>query len=204
MQGCQARLEYFRAHPSQIPPGILATAERGCNGGNGGACTSLGWFHAAGFFTATPNPEDPNAAPKPGPPDHERAAYYYRRGCNAAFGLGCTLLAQAYAKGLGVPQDEPRAVEILQLACRSGSMSACSDLSSFYFLGTGGLERSDEQGISLLTRACDHGHTSSCFILGLRYRKGISVAKNESKAMQYLKLACDGGEKVGCEQMGKL
>jgi TPR repeat protein len=126
---------------------------------------------------------------EPGAPDHERATYFYRRGCSAAFGLGCTLLAQAYAKGLGVPQDEPRAVEILQLSCRAGTMSACSDLSSFYFLGTGGLEQSHEQGISLLTRACEHGHTSSC--------------KNESKAMQYLKLACDGGDRMGCAQLLK-
>lgn len=196
MQGCQARLEYFRAHPDQMTPHFLATAERGCNGGNGGSCTSLGWLHASGYFSAT-------APDKPGVPDHERATYFYRRGCNAAFGLGCTLLAQAYAKGLGVAQDEPRAVEILQLACRASTMAACSDLSSFYFLGTGGLERSDEKGIDLLTRACDHGHTSSCFVLGLRYRKGISVPKNESRAMQYLKVACDGGDKTACEQLSK-
>jgi uncharacterized protein len=196
MQGCQARLEYFRAHPTQMTPDIVGTAERGCNGGNGGACTSVGWLHASGWFGAT-------APDKPGPPDHERAAFFYRRGCSAGFGLGCTLLAQAYSKGLGVPRDETRSVEILQLACRTGVMSACSELSSFYFLGTGGLERSDEKGMELLTRACEHGHTSSCLVVGLRYRKGISAQKDESKAMQYLKLGCDGGDKHACDQMTK-
>jgi uncharacterized protein len=108
-----------------------------------------------------------------------------------------------YAKGLGVPADEVRAVELLQLACRAGSMAACSDLSSHYFLGTGGVERSDAKGIELLTRACDHGHSSSCFVLGLRHRKGVSVPKNEGKALEYLKKACDGGDKMGCEQLSK-
>jgi TPR repeat protein len=82
-------------------------------------------------------------------------------------------------------------------------MSACSDLSSFYFLGTGGLEQSHEKGIELLSRACHHGQTGSCFILGLRYRKGISVPPSESKALEYLKLACDGGDKMACAQMVK-
>ncbi len=202
MQACQARIEYFRAHPDHMTPNLLATAERGCNGGNGGSCTSLGWLHASGFFTAAPTTA-PDAPIQPGPPDYERASHFYRRGCNAGFSLGCTLLAQAYAKGLGVPQDEPRAVEILQLACRTGAMSACSDLSSFYFLGTGGLDQSHEKGIELLARACHKGHTSSCFVLGLRHRKGISVPANEAKALEFFKLACDGGDKTACTQMTK-
>jgi hypothetical protein len=196
MLGCQTRLDYLRAHPEQMTKDVVATAERGCNGGNGGACTTFGWMLATGFANAT-------AADAPGPPDLERAAFFYRKGCSADFGLGCVLLAQAYAKGLGVPADEVRAVELLQLACRTGSMAACSDLSSHHFLGTGGVERSDAKGIELLTRACDHGHSSSCFVLGLRHRRGVSVPKNEGKALEYLKKACDGGDKMGCEQLSK-
>jgi uncharacterized protein len=198
MQGCQARLEYFRAHPEHAnQKDVIAVAERGCNGGNGGSCTTFGWMLASGFIGAT-------APDKAGPPDLERAVYFYRKGCNAGFGLGCTLLAQAYSKGLGVPKDETRAVEILQLACRSNNMAACSDLSSFYFLGAGGLERSDERGVELLTRACESGHSSSCFILGLRYQKGVSVPKDEGRAMTYLKKACDAGDKTGCDQLTKM
>jgi hypothetical protein len=44
---------------------------------------------------------------------------------------------------------------------------------------------------------------SSCFVLGLRHRKGVSVPKNDGKALEYLKKACDGGDKMGCEQLSK-
>lgn len=201
MQACQARIEHFRAQPDLMTRDIIATAERACSGGNGGACTSFGWFLATGLASAAEPAEGEKL--KPGPPDHERATFFYRKGCSAGFGLGCTMLAQAYSKGLGVQQDETRAAEILQLACRTGVMSACNELSSYYFLGTGGVEKSDAKGIELLDRACQHGHTSSCFVLGLRYRKGVSVVKSEGKALEYLKKACDGGDKMGCEQMAK-
>lgn len=201
MSACQARIDYFRAHPEQMTRGIIASAERACNGANGGACTTFGWFLASGLASAA---EPAEGEPlKPGPPDHERATFFYRKGCSAGFGLGCTLLAHAYSNGLGVPQDETRAAEILQLACRSGTLSACSDLSMYYFLGTGGVEKDEAKGIELLDRACQHGHTSSCFVLGLRYRKGVSVAKSEGRALEYLKKACDGGDKMACEQMAK-
>jgi TPR repeat protein len=40
-------------------------------------------------------------------------------------------------------------------------------------------------------------------VLGLRHRKGVSVPKNDGKALEYLKKACDGGDKTGCEQLSK-
>jgi TPR repeat protein len=37
----------------------------------------------------------------------------------------------------------------------------------------------------------------------LRYRKGVSVPKDEGKALEYFKRACDGGDKTACGELAK-
>jgi TPR repeat protein len=54
-----------------------------------------------------------------------------------------------------------------------------------------------------LAGAAGNGQSSSCLVLGLRYEKGISVPKDEGKAMTYLKKACDAGDKTACERLAK-
>ena len=40
-----------------------------------------------------------------------------------------------------------------------------------------------------------------CNNLGVMYEKGNGVEKNEQKAVQLYKKACDGGEMLGCRNL---
>jgi len=53
-------------------------------------------------------------------------------------------------------------------------------------------------------RLCDEGNTVGCFNMGFMYMKGIrGAAKDESKALEYFRKACNGGDIDGCLNAGK-
>jgi len=53
-------------------------------------------------------------------------------------------------------------------------------------------------------RLCDEKNMVGCFNLGIMYMKGIRGAElNESKALEYFRKACNGGDIDGCLNAGK-
>ena len=184
---CNSIFEYYGKHPGSADTNLFALVERGCAGGNGDSCATLGVLYSEGLGTRK---------------DPERSVYLYRTGCTAGSTTACVYLAGAYQRGAGVDKDSGRAAELLNLACSAGSTDGCDALAVLYFKGEG-VPRSDAKGIELLSKACDGGNAGSCFVLGERYHRGIGVEKDTTAGTKYLKRACDGGHAVACEQLAK-
>lgn len=75
------------------------------------------------------------------------------------------------------------------MACEARDSSACNWTSQLDFMGKG-IEKSDENGMEFLTRACD---------LGTQH--GTGVSRDMEKGAHYLEQACDGGVSPACEQL---
>jgi TPR repeat protein len=185
--GCDGIFAFYRKHPMPADTNLFALVERGCAGGSGDSCATLGLFYSEGLGTQK---------------DAERAVYFYRTGCTAGSTTACVYLAGAYQQGAGVDKDFARAAELLNLTCSAGSSGGCDALAVLYFKGEG-VPQSDAKGVELLSKACDGGSAGSCFVLGLRYRRGMGVTKDATAGNKYLKRACDGGHPIACEQLAK-
>ena len=59
-----------------------------------------------------------------------------------------------------------------------------------------------DEAAELFKKACDGGKMSGCYNLGVMYKKGNGVEKNEQKAVELYKKACDGGKMLGCTNLG--
>jgi TPR repeat protein len=60
-----------------------------------------------------------------GPVDPAAAIPWLQKAVDAQDGQSCLYLSKLYHLGEGVPQDEPRAVALLEKACNLGVQPAC-------------------------------------------------------------------------------
>ena len=79
-----------------------------------------------------------------------------------------TLLAELYAGGLGVPQDEAKAAEWYTLAAARGDRAAMFALAMFRLQGRAG-PRDREASAKLLAAAAKLGHPLAAYDLALLY-----------------------------------
>jgi uncharacterized protein len=61
-------------------------------------------------------------------PTNEETIDLFRKACKLGDGEACHHLGDAYAKGVGVPQNEPRASALYQQACDASVKAACTAL----------------------------------------------------------------------------
>jgi len=102
----------------------------------------------------------------------------------------CQRLGLLYAKGEDVRQDEPRAIEFLDAACRAGLASSCG-VQGWLLLKRHERPEHVKQGEQLLERVCKQGALGVCGALGRAYAGGIGVARDVPKAATLLEKACD-------------
>jgi uncharacterized protein len=184
-RACSAQIAYFSKTHAADSTKVVPLVQRGCEGGDGDSCATLGMLHQEGVGLVK---------------DPERATYFFKRGCSASSKLGCVLLGEAYLDGRGVDKDPERAAELFTMACQAKDSAACDREAKLYFLGEG-VKKDEPKGIELLGRACDLGSAGSCLVLGLRYQHGTGVGKDNGKADALFKRACDGGQSIACEQL---
>jgi uncharacterized protein len=102
----------------------------------------------------------------------------------------CQRLGLLYAKGEDVRQDEPRAIEFLDAACRAGLASSCG-AQGWLLLKRHERPEDVKQGEQLLQRVCKQGALGACGALGQAYASGSGVTRDVSKAATLLEKACD-------------
>lgn len=88
-----------------VPDALSVLGDR-CDRGDGPACVEVAAVHRAAG-------------------DPARAAVYARRACDLASPRGCADLADALDRGLGVPRDPARALDLSVSACLGGLTTAC-------------------------------------------------------------------------------
>ncbi len=74
---------------------------------------------------------------------------------------GCVILGWMYARGIGVAQDDAKAVSLFQQACDAGKLLGCSNLGVMYTRGRG-VAQDDAKAVSLFRQACEMGLESAC------------------------------------------
>src|SRR5438309_841209 len=140
--------------------------QESCNGGNGSACTNLGYLHERGLGVDK---------------DETVSAALYRQGCDTNDAQGCSNLALLYFQGRGVEKDLHQAAELNQRGCDGGSASGCANLGTIYWKGSG-VPKNEELGARLMQRGCDGGIAQACRSLGFFYETGRGVTKDDSRA----------------------
>src|SRR5437588_4664416 len=127
--------------------------QESCNGGNGSACTNLGYLYERALGVDK---------------DERASAALYRQGCDAKDAQGCSNLALLYFRGRGVEKDPHRAAELNQRGCDGGSASGCANLVTIYWNGSG-VPKNEELVASHMQRGCDGGNAQACRFLGFFY-----------------------------------
>ncbi|WP_275542058.1 tetratricopeptide repeat protein [Helicobacter sp. 13S00477-4] len=88
-----------------------------CNAGDINGCANLGWMYTNGTSGA--------------PVSYFYAAKYYQIACDGGLLSSCNNLAILYQKGLGVPQDTQRALDLFAFVCDNGLQSGCDNYRIF-------------------------------------------------------------------------
>lgn len=101
-----------------------------------------------------------------------------------------TLIAEIYAKGLGVAENLPRAVSWYALASKNGSAVATFELAMLYQRGQG-VEKDRKKAAALFQRAADAGSAPAKYNLALLYLEGVYVEPSLTKAAALLKQAAE-------------
>ncbi len=127
------------------------------------------------------------------------AAHYYERACNKSDEntyKACLNSALIYYH-LG---KYYKAKKLLEITCRGHDKAACAYLGMLFYKGKG-VEKNTKKGLRFLKKSCDNNFSFACYNLGVIYLKDI---KDYSKAMYYLKKACNIGDKESCKIINKI
>lgn len=138
-------LPEFRATPAKIQ-GLY---ERACRGEVIAGCLNLGLaLSSAG--------------------DHARAVSLFERACTGGLARGCFHLAEAHARGEGVPVNLPRAGELYDQACRAEFVDGCLSAAALHAEGGGLFQdpaivaRYYTQALQIYERGCEAGNEQDC------------------------------------------
>lgn len=112
---------------------------------------------------------------------------FFNKSCDGGHSDGCHELGNIYATGKVVKQDKSKAMKFYAKACKNGNRKSCK---KYFDLSTGDIDNHQ--------KACDGGDSMECMTLGYFYARGIGVKKDESKAMNLYKKACNGGITMVC------
>lgn len=200
-----------------------AEALRTCEGGNTEACFNDGM---AALSAAQPRFSDARKAfsaacrPSVGSPGAGSAVSQHRP-------KACNELARLLRDAKGGPKDEPRAIEMFEIACKDGIDRACVDLALLLYTDEPARADRAVRAVVLLTDACakvDPNRpltpeeeatkkpapvplSDACDALGHAYEAGIGVEppkKDEEKANELYQKACDARYAPGCVSAGLL
>lgn len=122
------------------------------------------------------------------------------KGC-AADAKHCNTLGAALIEGRMVKRDLVRAFALYEKACEAGSNAVCSALGSLLLVA--GRPSVHARAIGALEKACSpvngaNADADACANLGIAHLEGIGVTKDETKAADLGKRACEGKSALGC------
>ncbi len=139
---------------------------------------------------ASPSAPVTNAPPAVIPPlDLGTLLPAAQRGDSAAEGK----LAEAYAHGAGVPEDEQKAYAWAAEAAFQGDLRGESDLAWLYWTGKG-VHHNEVKAFHWYLRAAEQGDAVAERSIGYRYHYGVGAPKSEGLAVPWLRKAAIQGE----------
>lgn len=175
--------------PHLCRTGDLRDCTLQCNKGDAKSCTSLGHMHDTG-----------NGAEQ----SDQKAAKYYKQGCDQKDSSGCVNYAVLLDKGRGGLAESPeKAAALASAACDDGNPNGCSNFGAMLENGRG-VEKDSARAVKLFKVGCDAGIGNACFNAGLAAQKGFVGAPDPIRAASFYERACQGGEFRACSNLGVL
>jgi TPR repeat protein len=142
--------------------------------------------------------------------DTREAARLLKLAADQGNPFGQAFLGNLYAFGRGsLPKDEREAARLDKLAAGQGNPFGQAYLADLYTNGRGGLTKDPRESARLFKLAAeqfeaDQGNADAQTFLGIFYRDGRGVTKDERKAVQLFKLAAEGGNAEAQVALGVL
>ncbi len=102
-------------------------------------------------------------------------------------------LGMMYFEGLGVAQDDVKAVAWFRKAIEQGDALAQASLGLMYFKGLG-VAQNYVQAFEWTRKAAEQGQTDAQFFLGFLYEEGHGAAQNYVKAFEWTRKAVEQGD----------
>ena len=192
----------------------LAAADAGCNGGDANKCVELGRIYGEGKGIDKDATKSMAAYEKAcslkskdgcrqaaiGESDDKKRLGHLVALCDLSDVDGCiegAKLADSLVASHALPEPKKLAdrdaMKLLKKACGFGQVVACTARGV-------GLVNDDPPGaVESFTKGCEGGEPTSCMQLGAMYKEGKGVKKkDEKKAKELMKKACDAGLKDAC------
>jgi TPR repeat protein len=200
---------------SHDAPRAKAALSRGCELGDGSACTELGEIDERRRDTTYEQIESGDYSTLPA---RSAAAYaLFDKGCKAGDPAAC-LDAGTYLRGgvAGVPADLSRAKALAAAACKAtgpkspacsrvacdgGDMKACLELATAYAQGSG-VQADDELVMSLDEQACEGSNGEACALSGYQRAHSKAYKPDLPRAHELYKKGCELGSGLGCHNLG--
>ncbi len=188
----------------------------GCEQDLGMACVNLGFYGASPSeqlttFKKACELESPfgcawygtRLLQSPKSDDHLEAVPKLEFACDAANGFGCSELALAYLKGIGVSEDDEKAADYEARSCRLGFGSGCVGLGHALANGVG-RKKSSSAALEAYQAACRLDKSYGCYALGIAYLRGVGAPKDLDAARSQLSVACDAGHADACRVLAEM
>ena len=103
-----------------------------------------------------------------------------------------TLIAEIYAKGLGVAENVARASSWYTLAAKNGDRMAAFELGLLYLNGDG-VPKNRQRAAELFKQAADKGYPPAQYNLALLHVEGTDASPSLAEAAKLMKSAADAG-----------
>ena len=156
--------------------------QQGCDGGDAGACTGLGFLHEKGIGMG---------------PDSAEAERLYRQGCDGGDAPGCTNLGYLHLEGIGMDPDPAEAARLYRRGCDGGDALGCNNLGYLYEQGIG-MDPDPAEAARLYRQDCDSGGALGCTLLGRLHQYGIGMDPDPAEAAQLYRQGCELGHEGAC------
>lgn len=159
--------------------------QRACEGGNANGCLNLGTMNWDGDGTER---------------NDALAVRYFLQACQGGEATGCVYLSIAYEQQRGVPKDVAESYRYATLACSRGATQGCLRVGMAKITGQG-VGKDIAAGLADLEALCTHRQAMGCSQLAAIYagRQQPDVAADPVRRDDYLKKACDLGDKRSCD-----
>jgi hypothetical protein len=168
-------------------PTALARLRTSCSGGEPFACTTLAQVYE-------------KAIPGFVPPDFAKARTLAGDGCRLHDAAGCVAFGFYHSHGLGGPQDLAEAARLYRLGCDHSAPLGCTNLGLLYEHGRG-MPPDRGTALALFREGCDEGDPGGCTEAANML---LADPSQSAAAVPLLIRACDGGEQLGCSNLGTL
>ncbi|MBY0249094.1 MAG: sel1 repeat family protein [Nitrospiraceae bacterium] len=132
--------------------------------------------------------------------DYKQAIFWFREAANQGYALAMNGLADMYMKGLGVDPDKAEAYR-WRAKARSAGFSGKKDIVVIKTVGNDEYRKGLEsyyrweftEAATLFVAAAKKGHPEAQLILGIMYKHGQGVLKDETQARYWIQRAKDQG-----------